>query len=83
VQDVETPGAIADAWHHYLMQRGIGDGSTEDVRELQRAFLSGARASYGVLYVLFHLAEGMDEISQAFETLGEELGLDDDEGARE
>ena len=45
------------------------------------AFIAGARAAYGLLYVLFHLAEDLDGVSSAFEIVGAELGLDADGAA--
>jgi hypothetical protein len=55
------------------------DASESELVAAQTAFVAGARAAYGLLYVLFHLAEDLDGVSSAFEMVGRELGLDSDE----
>jgi hypothetical protein len=70
--------ALLDAWDRHRTA-SLSGASVAELVAAEAAFLAGARASYGLLYVLFHLAEDLDGVSSAFEIVGRELGLDADE----
>jgi hypothetical protein len=72
--------ALEHAWERHR-DSSLASASESEILAAQRAFVAGARAAYGLLYVLFHLAEDLDGVSSAFEMVGAELELDADGGA--
>jgi hypothetical protein len=72
--------ALGHAWERHR-DSSLASASESELAATQTAFVAGARAAYGLLYVLFHLAEDLDGVSSAFEMVGAELGLDADSGA--
>jgi hypothetical protein len=67
--------ALEHAWERHR-DASLVDASDTELVAARTAFVAGARAAYGLLYVLFHLAEDLDGVSSAFEMVGAELGLD-------
>jgi hypothetical protein len=70
--------ALEHAWERHR-DASLVDASDTELVAARAAFVAGSRAAYGILYVLFHLAEDLDGVSSAFEMVGAELGLDSDE----
>ena len=72
--------ALEHAWERHR-DASLAGASDAELVAARTAFIAGARAAYGLLYVLFHLAEDLDGVSSAFEIVGAELGLDADGAA--